>query len=102
MPWFAEKDKIFVYFLVCIVGDVVYGVGETVPSEQPCLKCSCSPPDVRCETEICVTQPGCKAIHRPNKCCPDYQCGKPVHNFTSPNLTFFAILPTLTFPVRYR
>lgn len=59
---------------VCIVGDVVYGVGETVPSEQPCLKCSCSPPDVRCETEICVAQPGCKAIHRPNKCCPDYQC----------------------------
>ncbi|GLV37511.1 uncharacterized protein CBL_20325 [Carabus blaptoides fortunei] len=59
---------------VCIVGDVVYGSGENVPAEQPCLKCTCAPPEVRCETEICVQQPGCKTIHRQNKCCPDYQC----------------------------
>lgn len=62
--------------LVCIVGDVVYGVEEAVPAEQPCLKCRCQPPGVQCETIKCSKKPGCKAIHRPNKCCPDYQCGK--------------------------
>ncbi|XP_074026358.1 uncharacterized protein isoform X2 [Leptinotarsa decemlineata] len=59
---------------VCIVGDVVYGMDETVPAEQPCLKCKCQPPGVQCETIQCVKRPGCKAIHKPNKCCPDYQC----------------------------
>lgn len=63
-------------FTVCIVGDVVYGRDETVPAEQPCLKCKCQPPGVQCETVQCAKKPGCKAIHRPNKCCPDYQCGK--------------------------
>ncbi|XP_048522581.1 uncharacterized protein LOC109545544 isoform X1 [Dendroctonus ponderosae] len=61
---------------VCIVGDVVYGVDETVPAEQPCLKCRCQPPGVQCETVQCTKKPGCKAIHRPNRCCPDYQCGE--------------------------
>ncbi|KAH1017792.1 hypothetical protein HUJ05_008389 [Dendroctonus ponderosae] len=37
---------------VCIVGDVVYGVDETVPAEQPCLKCRCQPPGVQCETML--------------------------------------------------
>ncbi|KAJ8917623.1 hypothetical protein NQ315_000106 [Exocentrus adspersus] len=59
---------------VCIVGDVVYGSDETVPAEQPCLKCRCQPPGVQCETIQCVKKPGCKAIHKSNKCCPDYQC----------------------------
>ncbi|XP_066157885.1 bromodomain-containing protein DDB_G0270170 [Euwallacea fornicatus] len=60
---------------VCIVGDVVYGADETVPAEQPCLKCKCQPPGVvLCETVQCAKKPGCKAIHRPNRCCPDYQC----------------------------
>lgn len=61
---------------MCIVGDVVYGIGESVPSEQPCLKCTCSAPGVDCETMTCHQPPGCRAIHRPNKCCPDYQCGR--------------------------
>lgn len=64
------------YFLVCIVGDVVYGIDEEIPSEQPCLKCKCQPPGVHCETTRCVKKPGCRAIHKPNQCCPDYQCGK--------------------------
>ncbi|KAG5892713.1 hypothetical protein JTB14_002838 [Gonioctena quinquepunctata] len=59
---------------VCIVGDVVYGMDETVPAEQPCLKCKCQPPGVQCETIQCVKRPGCRAIHKTNKCCPDYQC----------------------------
>ncbi|XP_018562267.1 mucin-3A isoform X2 [Anoplophora glabripennis] len=59
---------------VCIVGDLVYGAEEAVPAEQPCLKCRCQPPGVQCETIQCVKKPGCKAIHKPNKCCPDYQC----------------------------
>lgn len=59
---------------VCIVGDVVYGAEEPVPAEQPCLKCHCRPPGVQCETVQCAKKPGCKAIHRPNRCCPDYQC----------------------------
>ncbi|CAH1154290.1 unnamed protein product [Phaedon cochleariae] len=59
---------------VCIVGDVVYGTEEPVPAEQPCLKCKCQPPGVQCETIQCAKRPGCKAIHKPNKCCPDYQC----------------------------
>ncbi|KAJ8935849.1 hypothetical protein NQ318_009850 [Aromia moschata] len=59
---------------ICIVGDVVYGMEEPVPAEQPCLKCRCQPPGVQCETLQCEKRPGCKAIHKPNKCCPDYQC----------------------------
>jgi hypothetical protein len=59
---------------VCIVGDVVYAVDELVPAEQPCLKCKCQPPGVHCETIKCAKKSRCKAIHRPNKCCPDYQC----------------------------
>ncbi|CAH1121079.1 unnamed protein product [Ceutorhynchus assimilis] len=59
---------------VCIVGDVVYAADETVLAEQLCLKCRCQPPGVQCETVQCAKKPGCKAIHRPNQCCPDYQC----------------------------
>ncbi|XP_076250788.1 uncharacterized protein LOC143190415 isoform X1 [Rhynchophorus ferrugineus] len=62
---------------VCIVGDVVYGAEEPVPAEQPCLKCRCRPPGVQCETVQCAKKAGCKAIHRPNRCCPDYQCVPP-------------------------
>ncbi|XP_044754590.1 mucin-17 [Coccinella septempunctata] len=60
---------------VCIVGDLVYGSNEAVPSEQPCLKCKCQPPGVQCEALRCANKkPGCKMVHRQNECCPDYQC----------------------------
>ncbi|EFA09500.1 uncharacterized protein LOC662750 [Tribolium castaneum] len=59
---------------VCFVGDVVYASGESVPADQPCLKCKCRPPGVHCETVRCAKKSGCKAVHRPNKCCPDYEC----------------------------
>ncbi|XP_044271761.1 uncharacterized protein LOC123015826 [Tribolium madens] len=59
---------------VCFVGDVVYASGEAVPADQPCLKCKCQPPGVHCETVRCAKKSGCKAVHRPGKCCPDYQC----------------------------
>ncbi|KAF2901986.1 hypothetical protein ILUMI_04196, partial [Ignelater luminosus] len=58
----------------CIVGDVVYGAEEPVPADQPCLKCKCQPPGVQCETTKCIKKPGCRAIHKSNKCCPEYQC----------------------------
>ncbi|KRT82543.1 hypothetical protein AMK59_3052, partial [Oryctes borbonicus] len=59
---------------VCVVGDVVYEAEEPVPADQPCLKCKCQPPGVHCETTRCQKKPGCRAIHKPNKCCPEYQC----------------------------
>nr|XP_022916094.1 uncharacterized protein LOC111425998 isoform X1 [Onthophagus taurus] len=63
---------------VCVVGDVVYTAEESVPSEQPCLKCKCQPPGVHCETTRCQKKPGCRAIHKPNECCPEYQCASVV------------------------
>lgn len=59
---------------VCVVGDLVYGADEPVPADQPCLKCKCQPPGVHCEATRCQKKPGCRAIHKPNTCCPDYQC----------------------------
>ncbi|XP_065155180.1 proteoglycan 4 [Atheta coriaria] len=59
---------------VCVVGDLVYEADEAVPAEQPCLKCKCQPPGVHCETTRCEKKPGCRAIHKPNTCCPEYQC----------------------------
>lgn len=61
---------------VCVVGDVVYAANDIIPAEQSCLRCKCQPPKVDCETIICAKTSGCKAIHSPNKCCPEYQCGK--------------------------
>lgn len=60
---------------VCIVGDVLYNVNDKVPSEHPCLQCRCQPPGVQCETITCKEKKiGCKTIHRPNECCPHFQC----------------------------
>lgn len=71
---------------VCIVGDVVYSLDEPVPAEQPCLRCRCQPPGVQCETTRCIKRPGCRTIHKPNQCCPDYQCGKQHHHNTRQSL----------------
>ncbi|KAK9886124.1 hypothetical protein WA026_014910 [Henosepilachna vigintioctopunctata] len=60
---------------VCVIGDVVYGWYETIPAELPCFKCRCEPPRALCQIMQCKRQKlGCKMVHRPNQCCPDYQC----------------------------
>lgn len=73
--------NIISFSTVCVVGDMVYEAEQPVTADQPCLKCKCQPPGVHCETTRCLKKPGCRAIHKPNKCCPDYQCGKFVRLF---------------------
>uniref|UniRef100_S4PJ60 Kielin/chordin-like protein n=1 Tax=Pararge aegeria TaxID=116150 RepID=S4PJ60_9NEOP len=58
----------------CALGDVVYMPGDEFPGASACEKCSCSNGDVQCAKERCEPRPGCKAVHRPDHCCPTYQC----------------------------
>ncbi|XP_034840074.1 uncharacterized protein [Maniola hyperantus] len=58
----------------CALGDVVYMPGDEFPGSSPCEKCSCAHGDVQCAKQRCEPRPGCKAVHRPDHCCPTYQC----------------------------
>ncbi|KAG6457265.1 mucin-5AC [Manduca sexta] len=58
----------------CALGDVVYLPGDDFPGTDPCEKCKCSNGGVQCEKQQCEPRPGCKALHRPDHCCPTYQC----------------------------
>ncbi|XP_059061220.1 mucin-5AC [Achroia grisella] len=58
----------------CAVGDVVYMPGDQFPGSTPCERCSCAAGAVQCERQRCEPRPGCKALHRPDHCCPTYQC----------------------------
>lgn len=59
----------------CIVGDVLYTMEEEFPGASPCERCRCDDDGVvRCSRVKCEPRPGCKAIHRPDHCCPTYQC----------------------------
>ncbi|XP_028038857.1 mucin-5AC [Bombyx mandarina] len=59
----------------CALGDVVYLPGDEFPGSDPCEKCKCSDGGgVQCEKQQCESRPGCKAVHRPDHCCPTYQC----------------------------
>ncbi|KAM3961732.1 uncharacterized protein ACR2FA_004055 [Aphomia sociella] len=58
----------------CAVGDVVYMAGDEFPGSTPCERCSCAAGQVQCEKQRCEPRPGCKALHRPDHCCPTYQC----------------------------
>ncbi|CAH0718674.1 unnamed protein product, partial [Brenthis ino] len=58
----------------CALGDVVYMPGDEFPGAGPCERCTCSGGGVRCATQRCEPRPGCKAVHRPDHCCPTYQC----------------------------
>ncbi|XP_023947515.2 papilin [Bicyclus anynana] len=58
----------------CALGDVVYMPGDEFPGPSPCERCSCARGDVLCARERCEPRPGCKAVHRPDLCCPTYQC----------------------------
>ncbi|KAJ8725333.1 hypothetical protein PYW08_003516 [Mythimna loreyi] len=58
----------------CALGDVVYMPGDELPSSEPCERCTCAHGDVQCVRQRCEPRPGCKALHRPDHCCPTYQC----------------------------
>ncbi|CAG9095314.1 unnamed protein product [Plutella xylostella] len=58
----------------CALGDVVYMSGDSFPGADPCETCACAGGDVTCARETCAPRPGCKAVHRPDHCCPTYQC----------------------------
>ncbi|XP_041977116.1 putative GPI-anchored protein pfl2 [Aricia agestis] len=58
----------------CSVGATTYAPGATVPGSGPCERCSCAGGEVRCARDRCDPRPGCKALHRPDQCCPTYQC----------------------------
>ncbi|XP_032514189.2 uncharacterized protein LOC116767799 isoform X1 [Danaus plexippus] len=58
----------------CAVGDVVYMSGDSFPGSSACERCACSAGEVSCEKQRCEPRPGCKAVHRPDHCCPTYQC----------------------------
>ncbi|XP_045785551.1 probable GPI-anchored adhesin-like protein PGA55 [Maniola jurtina] len=58
----------------CALGDVVYMPGDEFPGSGPCEKCSCAHGEVQCAKQRCEPRPGCKAVHRPDHCCPTYQC----------------------------
>ncbi|KAJ0180212.1 hypothetical protein K1T71_003616 [Dendrolimus kikuchii] len=58
----------------CALGDVVYLPGDEFPGSSPCEKCSCANGGVQCTKQQCEPRPGCKALHRPDHCCPTYQC----------------------------
>ncbi|XP_046964652.1 probable GPI-anchored adhesin-like protein PGA55 isoform X2 [Vanessa cardui] len=58
----------------CALGDVVYMPGDQFPGTSPCESCKCSDGYVDCTRQTCEPRPGCKALHRPDHCCPTYQC----------------------------
>ncbi|XP_038215434.1 uncharacterized protein LOC119834950 [Zerene cesonia] len=58
----------------CALGDVVYMSGDEFPGASACERCACSGGEVQCEKQRCEPRPGCKAVHRPDHCCPTYQC----------------------------
>ncbi|CAB3252149.1 unnamed protein product [Arctia plantaginis] len=58
----------------CALGDVVYMPGDEFPGSTPCETCMCAAGDVKCSRQVCEPRPGCKALHRPDHCCPTYQC----------------------------
>ncbi|KAH9643406.1 hypothetical protein HF086_016695 [Spodoptera exigua] len=60
----------------CALGDVVYMPGDEFPGSDPCESCKCAGGDVQCARQRCEPRPGCKALHRPDHCCPTYQCGQ--------------------------
>ncbi|PSN30843.1 hypothetical protein C0J52_25715 [Blattella germanica] len=59
---------------VCVSDDVLYKEGDSLPTADVCESCICKPPKFSCETIKCEVQLGCRAIHRSNQCCPEYQC----------------------------
>lgn len=72
--YFSRNDKKFVNESVCIIDDVLYNEGDPIPSQSPCQRCLCKPPEIKCENVNCEVKPGCKIIQHANHCCPEYKC----------------------------
>ncbi|XP_069669191.1 dentin sialophosphoprotein [Periplaneta americana] len=72
--YFSRDDKKFVNESVCIIDDVLYNEGDPIPSQSPCQRCLCEPPEIKCEDVKCEVKPGCKVIQHANQCCPEYKC----------------------------
>lgn len=63
-------------FSECTIDNVVYKVGQDVPSLSPCEKCICAAPDVVCSMIKCQPNSGCRILQQSGQCCPEYKCGK--------------------------
>lgn len=59
-----------------------YPVGHVLDIKHPthCVTCTCkTPPDFTCIHSSCPPPPNgdyanCRAVYKPNACCPDYKC----------------------------
>lgn len=61
---------------MCVSDDVLYKEDDPIPTATLCERCVCRPPDIACEAIKCEKKSGCRAIQRPNECCPEYKCGE--------------------------
>lgn len=68
---------------ICIFEGVTYGVGEKVPTTEPCLECICYERTIICGLRVCPKislvrdQLGlCKVTHTEGVCCPDVVCSE--------------------------
>nr|CAD7433535.1 unnamed protein product [Timema monikensis] len=59
---------------VCMIDDVMYYDGDTIPTSSPCEHCVCRPPGFACDSLICEKRPGCRSVQRSNQCCAEYKC----------------------------
>jgi len=62
---------------ICTYNGVEYLEGEEVFTQRRCSECKCRNGEIRCEKVVCPDNPprdGCRAVTRPDKCCPDYVC----------------------------
>ncbi|XP_076334536.1 uncharacterized protein LOC143238319 isoform X2 [Tachypleus tridentatus] len=75
----SEGNQQSKYYVVnetaCIVDDLVYQKGDTIPTGRECESCKCMPPGFACKWERCQHKLGCRAIRQENDCCPKYHCG---------------------------
>ncbi|KAL0272508.1 UNVERIFIED_CONTAM: hypothetical protein PYX00_005447 [Menopon gallinae] len=59
---------------VCVHENAIYKAGQNFSTGNPCETCVCDPPGVSCSLRSCDLKAGCKAIHKANRCCPEYVC----------------------------
>ncbi|PNF36911.1 hypothetical protein B7P43_G08869 [Cryptotermes secundus] len=72
--YFDRSGEQFANESVCVSDDVLYKEDDPIPTATLCERCVCRPPDIACEAIKCEKKSGCRAIPRPNECCPEYKC----------------------------
>ena len=67
----------------CLYNDQLYAEGDTVPTKESCLNCSCRQGALRCHLQVCpyahdLYPPpvGCILVERKGGCCPKLHCRK--------------------------